>query len=57
MNETTLMETADRLSLQQYPSMKEWVLSILHEHGMHTLDELGLLLPRANWVVSIRLRK
>lgn len=49
MNKTTLMERADRLSLQQWPSMKEWILSLLHEHGLHTLDELGVLLPRTNW--------
>ena len=30
------------------PSMQEWVLSTLRD-GVHTLDELGALLPDANW--------
>jgi hypothetical protein len=29
--------------------MQEWVLSIHHEHGMHTLDEVGMLVPPGNW--------
>jgi hypothetical protein len=49
MKETTVMERADRLFLQQCPSMKEWVLSTVREHGMVTLDELGTFLPQANW--------
>jgi hypothetical protein len=31
------------------PSMDEWVLSILQEHGTQTLDRLGALLPHVNW--------
>jgi hypothetical protein len=56
MKETILIERTDevsvitgRVSLQQCPSMKGWVLGILHEHGRQTLDEIGVLLPHANW--------
>jgi hypothetical protein len=31
------------------PSMEEWVLEILRQRRLHTLDQLGLLLPAANW--------
>jgi hypothetical protein len=36
-------------TLTAYPSMQEWVLHTLQEHGVCTLDELGALLPDANW--------
>ena len=56
MKETILMEKADeasgltgRPSPQQCPSMKDWVLGVLQEGGGQTLDELGSLLPSANW--------
>ncbi|MGH7231637.1 MAG: hypothetical protein ACREJU_09805 [Nitrospiraceae bacterium] len=31
------------------PAMEEWVLGILQQQRLHTLDQLGLLLPAANW--------
>ena len=31
------------------PLMEEWVLNILRQRRLHTLDQLGLLLPAANW--------
>ena len=49
MSDRILIETTKRSTPQNYPSMKEWVLSVLFEHGMHTLDELGAFLPQANW--------
>jgi hypothetical protein len=36
-------------TLTAYPSMQEWVLSTLQEHGVCSLDELGALLPGTNW--------
>jgi hypothetical protein len=36
-------------TLTAYPSMQEWVLSMLQEHGVCSIDELGALLPGANW--------
>lgn len=38
-----------RIFLHPGPSMSEWVLHILHERGGQTLDEIGALLPNANW--------
>lgn len=31
------------------PTVEEWVLGMLEEKGMQTLDQLGLSLPSANW--------
>jgi hypothetical protein len=36
-------------TLTAYPSMQEWVLNTLQEHGGCSLDELGALLPGTNW--------
>jgi hypothetical protein len=36
-------------TLTAYPSMQEWVLNTLQEHGVCSLDELGALLPGTNW--------
>ena len=49
MRGRTLMVGTQRSTLQECPSMKEWVLSILYERGMQTLDDLGAWLPQANW--------
>jgi len=49
MIDSTLVKRTERFTLQDCPSMKEWVLSILYERGMQTLDDLGSWLPQANW--------
>jgi len=49
MSEGNLVERTERFTVQDYPSMKEWVVSILYERGMHTLDDLGAWIPEANW--------
>ena len=36
-------------TLTAYSSMQEWVLGMLQEHRVCTLDDLGDLLPGANW--------
>ena len=41
--------TVKSVSLQEWPSMEEWLLETLQRHGMQTLDQLGLLLPAGNW--------
>jgi hypothetical protein len=55
MKELMLMERDERsvvrrrVSLRQCPSMREWVLNILHERGAQTLEEVAGLLPSTNW--------
>ena len=54
MEETMLMEFSNtslprRVSRQSRPSMSEWLLHILHESGAQTLDQVGTLIPSANW--------
>ena len=43
------MQNETRDALQESDSMEEWVVSVLLEHGMQTLDQLGLLLPAGRW--------
>lgn len=35
--------------IQSRPSVDEWVIGVLRQHGTQTLDQLGRLLPEANW--------
>jgi hypothetical protein len=51
---TILAEVCDavqdrRPSVQEKPSIDEWVLGALQQHGTQPLDQLGTLLPEANW--------
>jgi hypothetical protein len=47
-NETLPGECASA-SMEERPSIEEWVLDVLEREGMQTLDQLGLLLPSGNW--------
>jgi hypothetical protein len=38
-----------RAMVQEKPSIDEWVLSTLQQHGTQTLDQIGKLLPEVNW--------
>jgi hypothetical protein len=38
-----------RAMLQEKPSIDEWVLGALQQHGTQTLDQIGKLLPGVNW--------
>src|SRR5678816_2107200 len=49
MSDRDLVERTQRATVQDCPSMKEWVLSLLYERGMQTLDDLGAWVPQANW--------
>ena len=52
---TTLMaeavpQTHDRREIvQERPSIDEWVVGVLQQHGTQTLDQIGKLLPEVNW--------
>jgi hypothetical protein len=35
--------------VMERPSIEEWVIATIRERGPHTLDQLGALLPQANW--------
>ena len=41
-------EGYDRLTFEQ-PSIDEWVLDALQQHGAQTLDQMAQLLPEINW--------
>ena len=47
-NETLPGECASA-SMEERPSIEEWVLDVLEREGMQTLDQLGLLVPSGNW--------
>ncbi len=47
-DETLLGERAST-STEERSSIEEWVLKVLEDEGMQTLDQLGLLLPSGNW--------
>lgn len=47
-NEALLGECVSS-SIEEQPSIEEWVLDVLEREGMQTLDQLGLLLPAGNW--------
>jgi hypothetical protein len=38
-----------RTFVQEKPSIDDWLLSALQQHGTQTLDQIGTLLPEANW--------
>jgi hypothetical protein len=38
-----------RAMIQEKPSIDEWVLGTLQQHGTQTLDQMGKLLPEVNW--------
>src|SRR5688500_4611211 len=38
-----------RAMVQEKPSIDEWVLGALKQHGTQTLDQIGKLLPEVNW--------
>jgi hypothetical protein len=38
-----------RTVAQEKPSIDEWVLDALQQHGTLTLDQMGTLLPGTNW--------
>jgi hypothetical protein len=51
---TILAEVGDavqdrRTVVQEKPSIDEWVLGALQQHGTQTLDQMGTLLPETNW--------
>ena len=50
----TILERCDaeqgrRTSVQEKPSIEDWILGALQQHGTQTLDQMGTLLPEANW--------
>jgi hypothetical protein len=51
---TTLMAEAKQVhdrreTVQEKPSIDEWVVDVLQQHGTQTLDQIGKLLPGVNW--------
>jgi hypothetical protein len=38
-----------RTVVQEKPSIDEWILGALQQHGTQTLDQMGKLLPEMNW--------
>ena len=46
MNATVQERTAQA---HERPSLDEWVIAVLQQRGTQTLDQLGKLLPEANW--------
>ena len=38
-----------RTLVHEKPSIDEWVLGVLQQHGAQTLDQMGQLLPQMNW--------
>ena len=49
--ETSTKATAKDRTAQAHerPSLDEWVIAVLQQRGTQTLDQLGKLLPEANW--------
>lgn len=47
--EVTRKVDEPRTTVQEKPSIDEWVLSALHQHGTQTLDQMSKLLPEINW--------
>ncbi|WP_447979576.1 hypothetical protein [Candidatus Nitrospira bockiana] len=45
----TRTTSEDLSTLQGLPSLDEWVIGVLRQQGTQTLDQLGKLLPEANW--------
>ena len=39
-----------RTTVQEKPSIDEWVLAALQQHGTQTLDQMSKLLQEINWV-------
>jgi hypothetical protein len=43
-------EVHDRRTMgQEKPSIDEWVLAALQQHGTQSLDQMSKLLPEINW--------
>lgn len=38
-----------RTMVQEKPSIDEWVLAALQQHGTQSLDQMSKLLPEVNW--------
>jgi len=38
-----------RTTVQEKPSLDEWILGALQQHGTQTLDQMSQLLPEVNW--------
>ena len=38
-----------RTTVQEKPSIDEWILATLQQHGTQTLDQMSQLLPEINW--------
>jgi hypothetical protein len=49
MNTSAVSEHDQCMSGQEKPSIDEWILTVLQEHGTQTLDHLGTLLPQITW--------
>jgi hypothetical protein len=48
-NEAGIQKHDRRVMVQEKPSIDEWVIGVLHQHGTQTLDQIGKLLPEVNW--------
>lgn len=48
-NEVAVERRDRRGAVQEKPSIDEWVVGILQQHGTQTLDQIGKLLPEVNW--------
>ena len=42
-----------RTLVQEKPSIDDWILGAMQQHGTQTLDQMGTLLPEANWTQLI----
>jgi hypothetical protein len=49
MEEATRPVHDRRAHVQEKPSIDEWILGVLQQHGTQTLDQIGKLLPEVNW--------
>lgn len=38
-----------RVAVHEKPSIDEWIVGVLQQHGTQTLDQIGKLLPEVNW--------
>ena len=54
----TILEVCDavqdrRTLIQEKPSIDDWILGALQQHGTQTLDQMVTMLPEANWAQII----
>jgi hypothetical protein len=49
MEDVTKPVSDRRVGVQEKPSIDDWILGVLHQHGTQTLDQIGKLLPEVNW--------